>query len=270
MITLGPTFCGFCSNRLRTSNSPSNKGFEALSYYYRRKAELMEFAPSNSRSQLGDSFLSFLTELGVTPDYSAALPIHVASFLAARDARGLTQVHDVECPMLGTKASRVDAECACPFQASSTSLTTIRGTLQGLFRDAGLIGDWCPQTGKGNPCVAREVDDFILGSGREQLQSGVTAQKADLIDESVFNALMDRGWATWLAVRDTDPPAALVAAQDLLMYSILWETGLRMSDALNLLMQDVSPVRESAPFFRGIRLRVHLTKTGKQPNTNAC
>ena len=34
---------------------------------------------------------------------------------------------------------------------------------------------------------------------------------------------------------------------------------------LHLLLQDVSPVRESTPFFRGICLRVNLTKTGKRP-----
>ena len=265
MITHGPTFCGYCSNRLRTNSVPSKKGAEALAYYHRRRADLQEFLPSCGRNHLRDDFLSFMRELGLPADLSAALPIHVASFLAAKDARGLTQVHDVECPMLGTRASKAEAECACPFRASSSSLSTFRGTLQGLFRDAGLVGDWCPQTGKGNPCVAREVDDYLAGAEREQLQSGVQAKKADLFDESVFNALMDKGWSAWLLVRDSDPVSALAITQDLLMFSILWETGLRMSDALHLLLQDVSPVRESTPFFRGIRLRVNLTKTGKRP-----
>ena len=265
MITPGPTFCGFCSSRLRTAALPSQKGAEALAYYHRRKADLSEFIPNTGRNHLRDDFLSFLSEMGVPADLTAALPVHVASFLAAKDRRGLTQVHDVECPMLGTRASKAEAECACPFRASSSSLVTFRGTLQGLFRDAGLVGDWCPQTGKGNPCISREVDEFLTGAGREQLQSGVQAKKADLFDESVFVALMDKGWSSWLAIRDSDPVAALAIAQDLLMFAILWETGLRMSDALNLLLQDVAPVREDAPFFRGIRLRINLTKTGKRP-----
>jgi hypothetical protein len=236
-----------------------------LSYYDGRRVELAEFLPASVRNRLLEKFLGFLAEMGVPPFLSSALPSHVACFLAARDARGATQVHDIECPMLGTNSKRGDAECACPFRAAASAVDTVRGTLRGLFRDHGMVGDWCPQTGKGNPCVSREVDEYVMGVQREQLQSGVSAKKAALFDESVFNALMDSVWAAWLQARDVnDLEVELSRAQDALMYAILWETGLRMSDALNLLAQDVTPLRTDAPYFRGIQLRVNLTKTAKK------
>ena len=44
---------------------------------------------------------------------------------------------------------------------------------------------------------------------------------ANLSDELVSNAPMDRGWSTWLLVRDSDPVSALAITQDLLMCYIL-------------------------------------------------
>ena len=62
--------------------------------------------PSSGRNHLRDDMLSFMQEVGLPADLSLALPIQVASVLAAKDARGPPQVHDVECPMAHGRQGR--------------------------------------------------------------------------------------------------------------------------------------------------------------------
>ena len=62
--------------------------------------------PSSGRNHLRDDMLSFMREVGLPADLSLALPIQVASVLAAKDARGPPQVHDVECPMAHGRQGR--------------------------------------------------------------------------------------------------------------------------------------------------------------------
>ncbi len=55
--TYGPTFCGFCSNRLALVAEPSPEGRGALSYYEGRRVELAEFLPASMRTRLLEKFL---------------------------------------------------------------------------------------------------------------------------------------------------------------------------------------------------------------------
>lgn len=247
---------------------PSAKGLKRQAAFADRMASLRDLETDSiaAASRLQIKFLRFLVEQGVpAPQMSDAVPADVAAFLVAQDESGRTIVHESSCPWWGAPHAAAVGQCSCPVRAAASAVKTCWGKLQGCFRDVGLVSDWSPQEATGNPCASALVRRLIKLLQREQLQSGLKALQAGLFDQSVFRCIMDRVQGLWVAHRSAGRYAlALQSAREALLYSILWETGLRASEAMRLLRQHI---RQSSVSEKGGRpiavwdLHIALTKT---------
>lgn len=200
----------------------------------------------------------------VEPELSDATPDLVVSFLISKDATSHTVVHQPACPGVGTRTWA--AQCAslgCAKRAAATTNQTRYGQLRGACNRAGLTMTWDPSTCTGNPCAAPEVTTYVDRVHTEQLASGTLRTKATLFDSSVFTHIMGtvRQQLSYHTGR-ADYVKAAMAAQDLLHYAIMWQTGLRNEDTINLLTQNIVPFAE--PNRKGWHLHVGVTKTGRR------
>lgn len=153
-------------------------------------------------------------------------------------------VHESACPQWGLSKADALGACGCPVRAAATAVKSTWGRLQGVFRDAGLSSDWSPQDGTGNPCASAVVRGVIKLLQKEQLQAGLKALQAGLFDVSVFHAIMDHILGLWATYREEGRLVdAYVAARDALLYSVMWNTGMRASDTLRLLSQHIEEGR---------------------------
>jgi hypothetical protein len=162
-------------------------------------------------------------------------------FLMSLDDTGRTVVHDKSCPMAGCDSLTDKCGDECKRRAAAASLTTTYGTLRGIFNRSGLHRPWDSVSHTGNPCTAPLVDTFLKGSHLEQLKAGCHTKQATLFDTTVYEALLCQVDAvkafheeagSWLD--------AAKAAQDGLLYSLMWETGLRPTDALHVWWQHLT------------------------------
>ena len=247
-LTLSATFCAYCSVRIAgVDRHPSVHGKARLINVRARLEELhaLEADSAVTASRLHASFIRFLAEQGVNdPQLADALPADVVGFLVARDETGRTTVHSLRCPLWGLSKAETGGRCSCPVRAAASAVKAAHGTLQGIFRDAGLVSEWSPQDGTGNPCAAAPPRRLIKLLQKEQLQAGIKALQAGLFDVSVYELLMVRVLGLWTSHRAAGRHLlALSAAREALYYAILWHTGLRASEALRLLRQHIEHIR---------------------------
>ncbi len=231
-----------------------------------RLQELKQFVPaSDVAEQCKVSFERFLLGRGVT-GLLAASDRDVVSFLMSKDATGRTKVHNESCPR---EAGGMG--CACPLRAAAGSLDSTRGILRGVYRDLGVAPLWNPSSGTGNPCQSKLVGDYVQAVAGEQAAAGLTAKQAPLLDESVYAALMACLWERWMACdlvegNEASAREAVEVAQELLLYALLWATGLRGGDALRLLAVNVEVYAGDTPSQPGgLYVWVGRSKTVRAP-----
>jgi hypothetical protein len=110
--------------------------------------------------------------------------------------------------------------------------------MQGAFRDLGLRSTWSAFHGSGNPCDAAEVSRHVAMVEREQCAAGVRPVQAALCDQAVFDKIMNVTLEEWVrycsAASEEDLVRAATAAQDALHNAVLWNAGLRATDAVRL------------------------------------
>jgi integrase len=201
--------------------------------------QLQAAASSGKVEKLVEKFLGYLGDVGEQRSLFAATPMDVVAFCMERDTHGRTVVHDKSCRSVGTHPLGREPSCSCPRRLKATSLDSMIGSLRGVFRDMGRTGPWCYRTFTGNPCDAKEVDLFLKYSGKEQLRAGVEVKRASLFSNEVYELLFNtilKAWGQLMQAHEFSEAAS--AAQDMLLYSIMWSTGLRASDALGLLRQN--------------------------------
>lgn len=262
-------YCANCSAPLPRPRQPSELGQQRRERTLQRQQELRAFQPPTGAARQGveAAFERFMKEDGATGNIFEATPQDVVSFLVARDETGRTVVHDPACTLWGQKiAGRTSPACECPVRASADALDTCRGRLQAIFRDAGRPAPWNPHARAGNPCIAPEVDAVVAWSKLEQLAAGTRVVQAALVDVSIFRKVMDHVYSAWSrASRAGDHLAAAMYARDAMFYVLLWESGLRASNALNLLEQQLKYFpREGAEAPRWL-VQVGVTKTARSP-----
>lgn len=250
--------------------APTLAGRRIQEYYRERWSQLHQYdtATTKERAKLTRDLLQFLPEIGVPPSLYNVLPRDVIQFLMQRDRSGLTTVHHRSCPFWSSVFTGASRRCGCPRRQNATSTSVIRGTLQGMFRDAGLTDRWQPATLSGNPVKSAEVEQFIRLNNREQLAAGVQRRRAPLIALDVYTHLVDTALQRWKNARAGAGAAghALLEvasrARDVLFLVLLWHTGLRATDLLRVLVQQL----DTAPTQGHIwRLVVTVTKTSEDP-----
>jgi integrase len=221
---------------------------------------------TKERRKLTRDLLEFLPEIGASPSLYDVLPRDVIQFLMFRDRSGLTVVHRRTCS-LWSNANRAEIQaCDCPQRQNATSTSVTRGILQGIFRDAGLVDRWQPATLSGNPVKSAEVEQFIRLNNREQLTAGVSKRRAPLFGRDVYHHIVDAAVDRWKAARRRGAlAAAVICARDMLFVALLWHTGLRASDLLRVLVQQLEKVPPGRGDDKCWKLAVTVTKTNDDP-----
>lgn len=229
-------FCSECGTAIKRHRILSATAAKRREDARNREAELRdEHAPSRldkSNAEL-NKLLQWLRDEGVrqpsvyTPDAE-----DVFNFIAVRSIEGRTVVHEGDCPYWGLKSN---AHCTCPSNMSYGSVRSLRFALQAAFRDAGRVGPFDPRTGAGNPCIHARTDQFLEMIRKQQSAAGVTQAQAALVDESVFNKMLDHLQTNWkAAVQSGEPVRAAEFARDACFIAMLWESGMRAGEALRI------------------------------------
>ena len=216
--------------------TPTEHGVRARELVKQREQMLAQHATRTLEvtNVLVAKLMRYLENEGVqAPTLFQVTPADAVGWLTLSGLSGFTPVHVGSCPHWGM--NRNDASCGCPKRKTAPTLRKEAFSLQGACRRAGLTSQWCPLKRAGNPFTAPQVAAFLEVTEREQTAGGVGAVQAALVDESVYEALMRATQRAWLRNQNADQPVqAMEAARDGLFYSMLWNTGLRASDALRL------------------------------------
>ena len=265
---LALTCCSTCGSRLPEQFYDTPVAREVQEGYERRVQELQPLRSSYSRPRQAalNSLLAFLRMLGKSGDLSKVVPQDIVKFFIHKDKGGTTLVHTGDCPLWGLPKS-APGDCDCPRRASATGIRTLRGKLQGIFRDEGFPNPYNAITGMGNPVDSSVVLEFEKLLLREHLQAGVRAVQSPLFNTEIYHCLMDQPLDAWRRFHSVKRYLeASLAAKDALLYAVMWHTGLRASDASNLLHQHIREVDPDPPGSApGWQLHVALTKTAGKP-----
>ena len=246
--TAGPYFCGQCGAR-QPERRKSDAAIQQRRFHYdARFADVQLHATKTSRahSKVKREFVQYLVSDSAAASLFAATPLDVVRFLMSKDTSGTTRVHLRTCPFWQYGGSLAGRLCDCPKRAAATALTTIYGYLRAVFNRAGLSSDWNPALCSGNPTTSPQVEAYLELVGREQLASGVVKRRAPLIGICVFRYIMDGCLRQVAELSQRSKFAKVVLAlRDAMFFSLLWHTGLRASDALRILHQQVELAREA-------------------------
>lgn len=206
--------------------------------------------------------------MGFPPDLRVLTPDLIVRYLASRDASGITRVHHAECSAhLADNPSRTFcANPLCSRRLSGSSLRTKCKQLSKVFTDLGLTTPWNPLTSSGNPVRSNTVTDYIRRVDAEQSAAKVVRHQAPLFDQNIYNTLMSTVCDAALRLAaDGNIIESLRALQDAFLYSFMWYTGHRLSDALRLSCSDVRQVTGADGHPTAWRLRLTLSKTRRAP-----
>jgi hypothetical protein len=109
------------------------------------------------------------------------------------------------------------------------------------------------------------VEDYLELVGREQLASGVIKRRAPLIGVCIFEFVIDEYLRRVSALTQQRKfVKAVLELRDALFFSVLWHTGLRASDALRILHQQVEASHSDDAKDVWI-LSVAVTKSARDP-----
>jgi integrase len=258
----GPAFCGRCGVRLPQARPPTRAAKDLLEKCSVRWQALKEQKGTamKDRDNLWKRFAKFQLEVTGLSSPIAATPVDVVNFLLHCDENGRVVVHGNDCPMWKQPATSVSASCGCPRRAAASSINTMRGKLQGLFRDMGYNTPWNALLSAGNPVNSVEVDMLVKCTRQEQFAAGVKSRKAPLVRADVYRCVIKQSIrqseAAW---RKGNRKASLLAYRDALLVAVCWHTGLRARDALRILCQQISEGERDGK--KWLELRVLVTKT---------
>lgn len=234
-------------------------------YFAARLTQLRLHATKTSAAhdKVRREFLDYLVSDGAEKQLHVATPLDVMQFLLWKDTNGKTRVHIVSCPFWKLSGALAGDVCNCPRRAAASSANTAYGYLRAMFNEAGFTSPWNPATCMGNPTISPQIDMFLQLVSREQLAGGVETRRAPLLGPCIFRFIIDgflRASLRWLQARNH--AKSFLAVRDALFLSILWFSGLRASDALRILCQQIEPVTTDDG-TAGWALHVAVTKSAR-------
>jgi hypothetical protein len=266
-LAAGPHFCGRCGARQPERRSTSSAIQNRRRLYDQRLLGIQAHATSTSRAhqKVEREFLQYMVSDGAAASLWAATPLDVVRFLMSKDTNGTTTVHQSACPFWQYGGALAGRLCSCPRRAAATALNTTYGYLRAVFNRAGLAAPWNAMACSGNPTTSPQVESFIALVGREQLASGVVKRRAPLIGICVFKYILD-GFLQQVATLELQRKylKVMLLLRDALFFSVLWHTGLRASDALRILHQQVEGACDSDGRPTWV-LSVAVTKSARDP-----
>ena len=237
------------------------------------RARLQQLAPLTSKARLQlerlqTELLRFLSSPAGITSISAVTPNHIVEFLVNREDSGSTVVHLPSCGLLAYhNPQRIRGRCPCPVRLSASSLSKLVRSLRRIFDSAGISTQWDPVTPSGNPVLSPLVSNFVAAVAKEQTLANVRAVQAPIFDESVFLHLLATILNAWQPLSDSRPFLAARAMMDAFLFSFLWYTGARTTDALRLLVQHIRPIGSvSRPGQVDWSVTVTLSKTARDPS----
>jgi hypothetical protein len=209
------------------------------------------FPPDPTSARLTSHLFELLKEAGIAEDLTSITPQDILAYLVSRDTTSNTIVHTPSCPAWNRPVS-----CECPQHAKYDSLKTTVGRLRGLFRDHGMPLPWETGSRLANPANSVIVHHYLKQTALEQRAANVQTRKAALIDDSVYRLLQTTLLAQWAShLQTNDPLEALNSIRLSFLCAILWHTGLRLEDALRLLVQQIRPIARS----RQLLVQINVT-----------
>lgn len=240
--TAGPYYCGSCGARQPERRVVTPAILERRQGFDARMVVVQTHATKTAKAHAAvlREFLAYLVADGAQPLLCASTPLDVIRFLMSKDAGGTTRVHERACPFWQYGGAMAGNLCGCPKRAAASATNTTYGYLRAVFNRAGLSAQWNPVACAGNPATAPQVEAFVELVGREQLASGVVKRRAPLLGACIFRHLIDGYLQQCVALTSKRQFVKVVLVlRDALFLSVLWHTGLRASDALRLLHQQV-------------------------------
>jgi len=133
-------------------------------------------AYSKQKSSLQKELEFFLSSLPEQKDISSATPRDLCRFLACKDGKGKTQVHQTNCRFLGQHKHRL---CDCPIRLAYGTVDSLIGKLRAIFNEADRRGEWDPRLLFGNPATDLSLKKYLRVITAEQLQARATPKQAN-------------------------------------------------------------------------------------------
>jgi hypothetical protein len=118
----------------------------------------------------------------------------VMEFLIFKDTNesGRTVVHGAECEFIGSNEARFcrdKRKCGRRHAYDSLRSNVVEKIKKG-FRDEGIMKDWDPQSGTGNPAISREVSSYLKFVKEEQGKAGVVPKQAQVFLKEKLHLLL--------------------------------------------------------------------------------
>lgn len=261
----GPFFCGYCSTRLtEVVRFPSALALRRRTTLEERLRGLAQHKTSTARQHesVRVAFLAYLREeCGQEAHLGWARPSDVIGYLVSKDETGTIVMHEKWCAQWGVRTTKKARTCACPVRAAASAINTQQGWLQAVFRDAGFTKPYCVSTATGNPANEHTVHAHVDMCLRERATAGLKPQQSDVVSSQIViwmlkyvdirrgAAVSRKAWgeaASWSRMR--------------LFVAACWATGLRASDVLRILYQQITPTRDEATGKAALSLLVTVTK----------
>jgi integrase len=111
-----------------------------------------------------------------------------------------------------------------------------------------------------NPANSVLIHHYLKQTALEQRAANVQTRKAALIDDSIYHLLQSTLLHKWANhVVSANQIDALKTIRLAFLCAILWHTGLRLEDALRLLVQQIRPVSE-----KQLLVQINITKAERE------
>ena len=208
---------------------------------------------SKQKSVLKTELMAFLHSLEGKKGLDDASPTDIRMFLAYKDLRGLTTIHNVKCSFRGKSGGY---GCDCPVRRSFGSMDSLIGQLRAIFRDYGRGKDWSDILGLGNPAAAPIIKSYLRATKLEQSASGVTPRQATPLFADKLSAV-SRHISYKLSNPNITWKQRFVLQRDRAFFHTLAFSGDRSGDLGNLMSDQIFWLPED----QGVCLCLHKGKS---------
>lgn len=185
------------------------------------------------KSALEEELKSFLANRAVPKSMASALPSDVVAFLVWKDKGGRTCVHKSGC-----EPSK-SGGCNCPKRLAFGTVDALIGKLRAIFAAHERGTEWQPLLGVGNPAAGRVVKNFLADVRNEQIRARVVHHQADPVLLSDVEQISKYILAKLASPQRTEPSHIFVWARDQAVFKVLFFSGDRAADLLELKITDI-------------------------------
>ncbi len=184
-----------------------------------------------------EQFLSYLDKQIIH-----CTPYDICLFLASKDDKGKTAVHDVNCRAIGDR----QPVCGCARRLAYGTVATKISQLKSIFESMGQKGDW--NAGMGNPVCSQEISAYLNQIHIEQSIGHVVQNQAKPMFTrklSLISMYVDRN----LDHRGATPKNRYILARDQALFKLMFFGGDRGHDIGIMLTQEIRELPDKAGYI---------------------